>query len=138
MEKLFNVCQNLKPQSQIKVLNNNPYHQEDIKPDSLLENKPKSPPQDQDGDKMAYSEKEALKQLMEASSWPKFFNVGEDAHMKLINYIYGLFIHVPSIPDYLITSKLNKALKGHASIWYTEMEEINGRRNFPWWNSQII
>ncbi|MBW0498029.1 hypothetical protein O181_037744 [Austropuccinia psidii MF-1] len=58
--------------------------------------------------------------------------------MKLIDYIDVLFIDVPSIPDYWITSRLNTAFKGHASIWYTEIKEIHGRRNWPWWKSQII
>ncbi|MBW0521867.1 hypothetical protein O181_061582 [Austropuccinia psidii MF-1] len=58
--------------------------------------------------------------------------------MELIDYIDGLFIDVPSIPDYWITARLNTAFKGHASIWYTEMKEIHGRRNWPWWKSQII
>ncbi|MBW0580939.1 hypothetical protein O181_120654 [Austropuccinia psidii MF-1] len=87
---------------------------------------------------MSYSEKEALKQLPEASSWPKFSGSGEYDHMELIDYIDGLFIDVPSIPDYWITARLNTAFKGHASIWYTEMKEIHGRRNWPWWKSQII
>ncbi|MBW0476122.1 hypothetical protein O181_015837 [Austropuccinia psidii MF-1] len=38
LNKLSNVYQNMKPQPQGHVLDN-PYHQEDIKPDSLLENK---------------------------------------------------------------------------------------------------
>ncbi|MBW0585317.1 hypothetical protein O181_125032 [Austropuccinia psidii MF-1] len=58
--------------------------------------------------------------------------------MELIEYIDGLFIDVPSIPDYWITARLNTTFKGHASIWYTETKEIHGRRNFPWWKSQII
>ncbi|MBW0515342.1 hypothetical protein O181_055057 [Austropuccinia psidii MF-1] len=58
--------------------------------------------------------------------------------MVLIDYIDGLFIDLPSIPDYWITARLNTAFKGHASIWYTEMKEIHGRRNCPWWKSQII
>ncbi|MBW0588751.1 hypothetical protein O181_128466 [Austropuccinia psidii MF-1] len=58
--------------------------------------------------------------------------------MELIDYIYGLFIDSPSIPDYCITARLNTAFKGHASIWYTEMKEIHSRRNWPWWKSQII
>ncbi|MBW0471493.1 hypothetical protein O181_011208 [Austropuccinia psidii MF-1] len=58
--------------------------------------------------------------------------------MELIDYIDGLFIDVPSIPDYWITARLNTAFKGHASIWYTEMNEIHGRRNWPWWKSKII
>ncbi|MBW0536600.1 hypothetical protein O181_076315 [Austropuccinia psidii MF-1] len=53
--------------------------------------------------------------------------------MGLIDYIDG-----PSIPDYWITARLNKAFKGHASIWYTEMKGNHGRRNWPWWKSQII
>ncbi|MBW0545665.1 hypothetical protein O181_085380 [Austropuccinia psidii MF-1] len=58
--------------------------------------------------------------------------------MELIEYIDGLFIDVPRIPDYWITAILITAFKGHASIWYTEMKEIHGRRNWPWWKSQII
>ncbi|MBW0572434.1 hypothetical protein O181_112149 [Austropuccinia psidii MF-1] len=58
--------------------------------------------------------------------------------MELIDYIYGLFIDVKRIPDYWITARLNTAFKGHASIWYTEMKEIHGRRNWKWWKSQII
>ncbi|MBW0561191.1 hypothetical protein O181_100906 [Austropuccinia psidii MF-1] len=58
--------------------------------------------------------------------------------MELIDYIDGLFIDVPSIPDYWITSRLNTEFKGHASIWYTEMKEIHFRRNWPWWKIQIL
>ncbi|MBW0583252.1 hypothetical protein O181_122967 [Austropuccinia psidii MF-1] len=58
--------------------------------------------------------------------------------MELIDYIYGLFIDVQSIPDYWITARLNTAFKGHVSIWYTEMKEVHGRRSWPWWKSQII
>ncbi|MBW0489305.1 hypothetical protein O181_029020 [Austropuccinia psidii MF-1] len=113
----------------------NPYHQEYIKPDTMSVNKERSPSQYQDGDNFSYSEKEALKQLPKASSWPKSSKTGEYDHMELINYIDGLFIDVPSIPDYWSTSRLNTSFKGHASIWYTEMKEIHGRRNWPWWKS---
>ncbi|MBW0566312.1 hypothetical protein O181_106027 [Austropuccinia psidii MF-1] len=58
--------------------------------------------------------------------------------MELIDYIDGLFIDVPSIPDYWTTARVNTDFQGHASIWYTEMKEIHGRRNSPWWKSQII
>ncbi|MBW0501405.1 hypothetical protein O181_041120 [Austropuccinia psidii MF-1] len=87
---------------------------------------------------MSYSEKEASKQLPEASSWPKFSGTGEYDHMELIDYIDGLFIDVSSIPDYWITARLNTAFTGHASIWYIEMKEIHGRKNWPWWKSHII
>ncbi|MBW0515136.1 hypothetical protein O181_054851 [Austropuccinia psidii MF-1] len=128
LNTLFNVYQNLKPQQQGHVLDN-PYHQ-DIKPDSFLENNTSSPSQYQDGQNMSYSQKEALKQLPEASSWPKFSGTGENYYMELIYYIDGLFIDVTSIPDYWITARLNTAFKGHASIWYTEMKDIHGRRNW--------
>ncbi|MBW0569832.1 hypothetical protein O181_109547 [Austropuccinia psidii MF-1] len=127
----------MKPQPQGHVMDN-PYHQEVIKPDALLENKAGSPSQYQDGENMSYSEKEALKQLPEASSWSTFSGTGEYEHMELIDYIDGLFIDVPSIPDYWITDRFIKAFKGNASIWYTEMKGIHGRRNWPWWKSQII
>ncbi|MBW0540168.1 hypothetical protein O181_079883 [Austropuccinia psidii MF-1] len=71
---------------------------------------------------MTYSEKEALKQLPEASNWPDFPGVGEYDHMELIDYNDGLFIDVPRIPDYWITAILNTSFKGHDSIWYTEMK----------------
>ncbi|MBW0576623.1 hypothetical protein O181_116338 [Austropuccinia psidii MF-1] len=58
--------------------------------------------------------------------------------MELIDCIDGLFIDVPSIPDYCITARLNTESKGHAIIWYTEMKEIHGRRNWPWWKIHII
>ncbi|MBW0511360.1 hypothetical protein O181_051075 [Austropuccinia psidii MF-1] len=87
---------------------------------------------------MSYSEKEALKQLPEVSSWPKFSGTGEYNHMELIDYIDGLFIDVPSIPDYCINTRINKGFKGHASIWYTEIKEIHGRRNWQWLKSKII
>ncbi|MBW0568565.1 hypothetical protein O181_108280 [Austropuccinia psidii MF-1] len=109
----------------------NPY-QEDIKPDVLFDNKPRSPSQYQYGAKMTYSEKEELKQLPEASSWPDFSVKIEYDHMELIDYIDGLFIDVPIIQHYWITARFNKAFKGHASIWYTKMKEIHGRRNWPW------
>ncbi|MBW0497739.1 hypothetical protein O181_037454 [Austropuccinia psidii MF-1] len=111
----------MRPQPEGHTLENL-YHQEDIKPDSLLVDKERSPSQYQDGDNMSYSEKEALKQLPEASSWPKFSGTGEYDHMELINYIDGLFIYVPRIPDYWITARLNTAFKGHASMWYTKMK----------------
>ncbi|MBW0553532.1 hypothetical protein O181_093247 [Austropuccinia psidii MF-1] len=90
-------------------------------------NKARSASQYKDGHHMPYSEKEALKQRPEASSWPKLTGKGEYDHMELIDYIDGLFIDLPSIPDYWITAILNTAFKGHASIWYTEMKEIHGR-----------
>ncbi|MBW0592541.1 hypothetical protein O181_132256 [Austropuccinia psidii MF-1] len=121
INKLFNVYPNLKPQPQGHVMDN-PYHQEDIKPDAILVNKTRSPSKYQNGDSMYYYEKEALKQLPEAPSWPKFSRAGEYDHLELIYYIYGLFNDVPRIPDYWITARLNTAFKGHASIWYTEMK----------------
>ncbi|MBW0553655.1 hypothetical protein O181_093370 [Austropuccinia psidii MF-1] len=127
----------MKPQPQGHSLDY-PYHQEDIKPDSSLGNKASSPSQYQDGDNMSSSEKEALKELPEASSWPKFRGMGEYDHMELIDYIDGLFIDVPSIPDYWITARINTAFKVHARMWYTEMKDIHGRRNWPCWKSQII
>ncbi|MBW0499898.1 hypothetical protein O181_039613 [Austropuccinia psidii MF-1] len=97
----------------------NPYTQEDIKPDSMLVDEARSSSQYQDGDNVFYSEKEALKQLPEASSYPKFPGTGKYDHMELIDYIYGRFIDIPRIPDYWITARFNTAFKGHASIWYT-------------------
>ncbi|MBW0575252.1 hypothetical protein O181_114967 [Austropuccinia psidii MF-1] len=131
INKLFDVYHNLKPQPQGQVMENS-YQSDEIKPDAMLMNKARSPSQYHDGDGMSYSEKESLKQLPEDSSWPKFSGTGEYDHMKLIDYIDGLFIDVPSIPDYWITARLNTAFKGHDSIWYTEMTEIHGRRNWPW------
>ncbi|MBW0560343.1 hypothetical protein O181_100058 [Austropuccinia psidii MF-1] len=116
----------------------NPYQPDDIKPDSILLNKARSPSQYLDGDGMSYSEKEALKQLPEASSWPQFSGTREYDHMEAIDYIDGLFIDVQSIPDYWIIARLNTAFKGHGSLWYTEMKEIHGRINWPWWKSKII
>ncbi|MBW0539344.1 hypothetical protein O181_079059 [Austropuccinia psidii MF-1] len=77
----------MKPQPEGHALEN-PYHQEDIKPDSVLVNKARSPSQNQDGDDMSYSEKEALKQLPEASNWTKLFGAGEYDHIGIIHYIY--------------------------------------------------
>ncbi|MBW0533479.1 hypothetical protein O181_073194 [Austropuccinia psidii MF-1] len=118
----------MKPQPQGHVLDS-PYHQEDIKPDALLENKARSPSQYQDGENMSYSQKEELKQLSEASRWPVFSGTGEYDHMELIDYIDGLFIDVPSIPDHWITARFNTAFKGSSNICYTEMKEIHGRTN---------
>ncbi|MBW0543189.1 hypothetical protein O181_082904 [Austropuccinia psidii MF-1] len=84
INKLFNVYHNMKPQPQGNV-KDNPYQPDDIKPDGMLMNKAKSPSQYQDGDGMSYSEKEALKQLPQASSWPKFSGTGEYDHMDLID-----------------------------------------------------
>ncbi|MBW0529368.1 hypothetical protein O181_069083 [Austropuccinia psidii MF-1] len=131
INKLFHVYHNLKPQPQGHVMDN-PYHQEDIKPDSILVNKARSPSQYQDGNNMSYFEKEVFKKLPEASGWPKFSGTGEYDHMELIDYIDGLFLDVSNISDYWITARLNTEFKGHAIIWYTEMKEIHGRRNWPW------
>ncbi|MBW0463490.1 hypothetical protein O181_003205 [Austropuccinia psidii MF-1] len=54
INKLFNVYHNMRPQPQGQVMDN-PYHQEDIKPDSMLVNKARSPSQYQDGENMSYS-----------------------------------------------------------------------------------
>ncbi|MBW0506930.1 hypothetical protein O181_046645 [Austropuccinia psidii MF-1] len=127
INKLFNFYHTMKPQPQGQVMDN-PYHQDYIKPDSMLMNKARSPSQYQDGDNMSSSEKEALKQLPKASRLPKFSGTGEYDHMKIIDYTDGLFIDVPSIPDHWITTRLKTAFKGHASIWYTDMKEIHGGR----------
>ncbi|MBW0528440.1 hypothetical protein O181_068155 [Austropuccinia psidii MF-1] len=126
----------MNPQPQCHSLDN-PY-QEDRKTDVLFDNKPGFPLQYQDVDNMTYSEKEALKQLPEASSYLQFSGVGEYDHMELIDYIDGLFIDVPSIADYWTTDRLTTAFKVHASICYTEMKEIQRRRNWQWWKRQII
>ncbi|MBW0581579.1 hypothetical protein O181_121294 [Austropuccinia psidii MF-1] len=97
INKLSNVYHNMKPQPKGHVMNN-PYHPDDIKPDAMLGNKERTPSQYQDGDNVSYSEKEALKQLPEASSCPKFPGTGEYDHMELVDYIDGLFIDLPSIP----------------------------------------
>ncbi|MBW0531149.1 hypothetical protein O181_070864 [Austropuccinia psidii MF-1] len=127
----------MKPQPKGHALDD-PYHQEDIKPDAILGNKARSPSQYQDGDNMSYPEKEASKHLPEASSWHKFSGTGEYDHKELIYYIDGLFIDLPRIPDHWITARLNTAFTGHASIWYTDMKEIHGRRNWPQLKSQLI
>ncbi|MBW0479306.1 hypothetical protein O181_019021 [Austropuccinia psidii MF-1] len=94
----------MKPQPQGHALDD-PYHQEDIKPDTSLGNKASSPSEYQDGNNMLYSKKEALKQLPSSHAGP---------------------------------NSLAQAFKGHASIWYTEMKEIHGRKNWRWWNNLII
>ncbi|MBW0539682.1 hypothetical protein O181_079397 [Austropuccinia psidii MF-1] len=110
----------MKPQTQGHAWDN-PY-QEDIKPDVLLDIMPRSSSQYQDGDKMTYSEKEALKQPPEASTWSKISGVGEYDDMELIYHIDRLFIDAPSIPYYWITARLSISFKGHDSIWYIEMK----------------
>ncbi|MBW0572224.1 hypothetical protein O181_111939 [Austropuccinia psidii MF-1] len=137
INKVFNVYHNMKPQTQGHVMDN-PYQPYEIKPDAMFMNKASSASQYQDGDGMSYSEKEALKQLPQASSWPKFSGTGDYDHMELIDYIDGLSIDLPSIPDFWITARLNTEFKGHASIWYQGMKGILARRNWPWWKSQII
>ncbi|MBW0560680.1 hypothetical protein O181_100395 [Austropuccinia psidii MF-1] len=137
-DKLFNVCQNIKPQTQWHVSGNTPYLQEDIKPNARLDNKQRTPSKYQYGNRITYLEKEELKQPPEATSCFKFSGVGEYDHMELMDYIDGLSIDVQRQPDSWITAILNTAFKGNASIWYTEMKDIQGRRNWPWWRSQII
>ncbi|MBW0505512.1 hypothetical protein O181_045227 [Austropuccinia psidii MF-1] len=127
----------MNPQPQGHVLEDL-YHHEDIKPDPFLVNKERSPSQYQDGDDMLYFENEALKKLPNTPAWPKSSGTGEYNNMELIDYIDGLFIDVPSITEYWITARSNKAFKCHASIWYTKMKEIHGRGSWPWWKSQII
>ncbi|MBW0562737.1 hypothetical protein O181_102452 [Austropuccinia psidii MF-1] len=80
INKLCNVYHNLKPQPQGHFMDN-PYHQDNIKPDAMLMNRERSPSQYQDGDNISYSKKEALKQLPEALSWPKFAGKGEYDHI---------------------------------------------------------
>ncbi|MBW0499585.1 hypothetical protein O181_039300 [Austropuccinia psidii MF-1] len=69
INKLFNVYHSMKTHTQGHVMHN-PYHQEDIKPDALLDKKSRSPSQFQNAEKISYSEKEGLKQLPETSSCP--------------------------------------------------------------------
>ncbi|MBW0499499.1 hypothetical protein O181_039214 [Austropuccinia psidii MF-1] len=107
----------MKPQPQGPALSN-PY-QYGIQKDIVLDNKPRSPSQYQDGYKMSYQEKEYVKQLPEDSSWPKLSGVAEYDHMKCIDYIDGHLFYLPSIPDYWIAARLNTAFKVHASIWDT-------------------
>ncbi|MBW0530312.1 hypothetical protein O181_070027 [Austropuccinia psidii MF-1] len=126
INKLFNVYHSMNPQPKGHVMDI-PYHQDIINPDAMLMNKARSPSQYQYGDNTSFSEKDTLKQLPEASILPKFSGTGEYYHMELINYV-----DVPIIPDCWITARLNTAFKGHASIWYTEMKEIHGIRNWPW------
>ncbi|MBW0467651.1 hypothetical protein O181_007366 [Austropuccinia psidii MF-1] len=92
INKFFSVYHNMKPQPQGHVTDT-PYHLDDIKPDAMLVDKERSPSKYQDGESMSYSEKEALKQLPEASSWRRFSGTGEYDYMELIHYyINGLFV----------------------------------------------
>ncbi|MBW0566314.1 hypothetical protein O181_106029 [Austropuccinia psidii MF-1] len=59
IKKLFNVYHSMKPQPQGHVMDN-PYCQDDIKPNAILLNKARSPSQYQDADNISYSEKEAM------------------------------------------------------------------------------
>ncbi|MBW0588045.1 hypothetical protein O181_127760 [Austropuccinia psidii MF-1] len=56
LNKLFNVYHSMKPQPQGHFMDN-PYDQDDNKPDSMLMNKARSSSKYQDGDNMSYSEK---------------------------------------------------------------------------------
>ncbi|MBW0525565.1 hypothetical protein O181_065280 [Austropuccinia psidii MF-1] len=69
LNKFFNVYQNMKPQPEGYALEN-PYHQEDIKPDALLVNKARSKFKYQDGDNTSYSEKEALNSFQRPQDGP--------------------------------------------------------------------
>ncbi|MBW0466360.1 hypothetical protein O181_006075 [Austropuccinia psidii MF-1] len=69
IKKLFNVYHDMKPQPQGHVMDN-PYHQEDIKPDSRLVNKARSPSQFQYGHNMSYSEKESLTSFLRPQAGP--------------------------------------------------------------------
>ncbi|MBW0571590.1 hypothetical protein O181_111305 [Austropuccinia psidii MF-1] len=71
INKLFNFYHNMKPQPQGHVMDNS-YYQEEIKPDTMLLNKTRSPSKFQDADNMSYSEKETSKQHPEASAGPNF------------------------------------------------------------------
>ncbi|MBW0564592.1 hypothetical protein O181_104307 [Austropuccinia psidii MF-1] len=84
IKKLFNDYHSMKHQPQGHVMDN-PYHQDDIKLDAMLINKASYQSQYKGGDNTSHSEKEALKQLPEASSWPKFSGTGEYDHMELIH-----------------------------------------------------
>ncbi|MBW0495293.1 hypothetical protein O181_035008 [Austropuccinia psidii MF-1] len=75
IKKLFNVYHTTKPQPPGHVMDT-PYHQDDIKPDAMLMNKARSPSKYQDRDSMSYSQKEALKHVLEASGWHKFSGIG--------------------------------------------------------------
>ncbi|MBW0561084.1 hypothetical protein O181_100799 [Austropuccinia psidii MF-1] len=70
INKLLNFYHNLKPKRQGQVMEK-PYQ-----PDDMLMNKARSQSHYQDEAGMSYSEKQALKQLPEASSWPKFSGTG--------------------------------------------------------------
>ncbi|MBW0559270.1 hypothetical protein O181_098985 [Austropuccinia psidii MF-1] len=52
LKQIFNVYHNMKPQPQGHVMDN-PYHQDEIKPDSMLINKARSPLQYQNEDNMS-------------------------------------------------------------------------------------
>ncbi|MBW0492399.1 hypothetical protein O181_032114 [Austropuccinia psidii MF-1] len=66
----------MKPHPQGHALDN--LCQEEIKPDFLLGNKPRSPSQYQDRDHMTYSEKEALKKLQRPQDGPNSLVTLED------------------------------------------------------------
>ncbi|MBW0513390.1 hypothetical protein O181_053105 [Austropuccinia psidii MF-1] len=73
---------------------------------------------------MSYPEKEALKQLPEASSWPKFSGTAQYDHMELIDYFDRLFIDVQNRPDYRITARLNTTFKGHANDISNTLQDV--------------
>ncbi|MBW0551703.1 hypothetical protein O181_091418 [Austropuccinia psidii MF-1] len=125
IKKLFNVDHNMKPQQKVHFMDN-PYHQEDIKPDYLLENKERSPSQYQDRENMSYSEKEALKRLPKAQAGPNSLQKENIIIWNSLLILMNSSLIYKSIPYYGITAGLNTAFKGLFSICYTEMKEIDG------------
>ncbi|MBW0497953.1 hypothetical protein O181_037668 [Austropuccinia psidii MF-1] len=126
----------MKPQNQDQVFRNNPHSQEDIKKDFPMASKQTSPSQYQYGDNITYSEKETLKKLPEATSWPNLSGVVEYVHMELIYHI-----DVPIVEDYWITDIKGTELKGHAGICDSHFSILAREyldKNFPNWEKNIL
>ncbi|MBW0528460.1 hypothetical protein O181_068175 [Austropuccinia psidii MF-1] len=78
-----------------------------------------------------------MKEALQLKEWPTFTGEGEYDHMSFIKTI-DMLQECYSIPDELITARLNSLFEKSAKRWYYGIRQTNGKNTWSWWKQGII
>ncbi|MBW0526206.1 hypothetical protein O181_065921 [Austropuccinia psidii MF-1] len=78
-----------------------------------------------------------MKEAPQLKEWPTFTGEGEYDHMSFIKTI-DMLQEDYSIPEELITERLNSIFEKSAKRWYYGIRKTNGKNTWCWWKQEII
>ncbi|MBW0475252.1 hypothetical protein O181_014967 [Austropuccinia psidii MF-1] len=78
-----------------------------------------------------------MKEAPQIKEWPTFTGEGEYDHMSFLETI-DMLQEGYSIPDELITTRLNSLFEKSENRWYYVIRQENGKNTFSWWRNELI